>query len=137
MLLRLTITVALLVAGYIFYQWYTRRQLVLIAAQRNDDPILRDVPSGKPAIVYFTTPNCLPCKTQQQPALSQLKADMGDDIHIIQIDATIQPDDADRWGVMSAPTTFVLDTQGYPQRVNHGVADVHKLKRQTSEVLAV
>lgn len=134
--LRLAITLALLVGGYIAYQWYIRHQLASITNGRNEDPILRDVPNGRPAIVYFTTPNCLPCKTQQQPALSQLKADLGDNIHIIEIDATQQPDDADRWGVMSAPTTFILDTNGFPKLVNHGVADVQKLKRQTSEVLA-
>ena len=90
---------------------------------------------GKPTIVYFTTPFCMPCKTQQQPALTQLRSEL-DHVQVVQIDATEQPDVADRWGVFSAPTTFILDTLGQPREVNHGVADVHKLRRQIEAVVA-
>jgi thioredoxin-like negative regulator of GroEL len=107
-----------------------RRNLAQVAQTAPLDPILQDTQRGIPTIVYFTTPGCVPCKTQQQPALARLKANSDQPIQIIQIDAAEQPEVAQRWGVMTAPTTFVLDAQGKPRAVNYGVADEHKLRQQ-------
>ena len=130
MLERLLMVAAVATIVVIVYQLYTRRQLAIVTANRHIDPILRGLHPNIPAIIYFTTPTCIPCKTQQQPALHRLKTELGENVQIIQIDATEQPEAADRWGVLSAPTTFVLNAQGQPNAVNHGVADEHKLKRQ-------
>lgn len=130
MIERILIVAALAVIGVIVYQVYTRRQLAIVAANRNIDPLLQGLNPNIPTIIYFTTPNCIPCKTQQMPALDKLKTDLGEKIQIVQVDATEQPEAADRWGVLSAPTTFVLNTNGQRNAVNHGVADAEKLKRQ-------
>ena len=135
MLERLLIVLLLTTAAVIVYQLYTRHQLASVSANRHLDPILRGLLPNVPAIIYFTTPSCIPCKTQQQPALRRLKTELGENVQIIQIDATEQPEAADRWGVLSAPTTFVLNAQGQPNAVNHGVADEHKLKRQLMKAL--
>jgi thioredoxin-like negative regulator of GroEL len=127
---RLILVSVLLVLGALFYQWMTRRQIQQVAANSLVDPLLHGLKSGVPAIVYFTTPMCVPCKTQQQPALSRLQEELGGNIQIIRVDATEDPESAERWGVFSVPTTFVLDGEGKPREVNHGVADVHKLRRQ-------
>jgi hypothetical protein len=37
---------------------------------------------------------------------------------------------ADYWGVLSAPTTFIIDARGQPRAVNHGLASMEKLLRQ-------
>jgi hypothetical protein len=55
---------------------------------------------------------------------------MGDRLQIVEIDAASQPEVASKWGVLSVPTTFVLDHKGQPQHVNHGVASYEKLLRQ-------
>ena len=135
MLERLLMVVAVTAIVVIVYQLYTRRQLSVVGANRHIDPILQGLNPNIPAIIYFTTPSCLPCKTQQQPALHRLKTELGENVQIIQIDATEQPEAADRWGVLSAPTTFVLNAQGQPNAVNHGVADEYKLKRQLFQAL--
>jgi thiol-disulfide isomerase/thioredoxin len=132
---RLILVVLLAIVGLVLYQWYTRRQLATLAANRQFDPILQGLNPGIPAIVYFTTPTCIPCQVQQQPALERLKRELGEGVQIVQIDATQQPDAADRWGVMSAPTTFVLNASGYPNAVNHGVADEFKLKKQLNAAI--
>jgi thioredoxin-like negative regulator of GroEL len=73
---------------------------------------------------------CAPCKTQQTPALARLQTELGDALQVVQIDATEQPEAAERWGVFSAPTTFVLDARGITQAVNYGVAGADKLRQQ-------
>ncbi|HLE53485.1 MAG TPA: hypothetical protein VI755_15570, partial [Anaerolineales bacterium] len=41
---------------------------------------------------------------------------------------------ADYWGVLSVPTTFIIDRRGRPRRVNHGVASAEKLFKQIEDV---
>lgn len=131
MLERLVFAGVLLGIGLIAYCVYRRLHLSQLSKAIDIDPILNNVKRNVSTIVYFTTPMCIPCKTQQQPALKMLQSELGDDsIQIVQIDATQDPSAAERWGVMSAPTTFVLDEMFQPRHVNHGVADVNKLKRQ-------
>jgi len=49
---------------------------------------------------------------------------------VVEIDASERPDLAKRWGVMSVPTTFLLDAHGEARYVNNGVARVEKLMEQ-------
>lgn len=89
---------------------------------------------GRPAILYFTTPGCVPCRTIQRPALAQIQELWNDDLQIITIDALDRPRMADHWGVLSVPTTFIIDPQGQPRTVNHGVTRAEILMRQLEEV---
>jgi hypothetical protein len=41
---------------------------------------------------------------------------------------------ADYWGVLSVPTAVVIDSQGRPRRVNHGVTSAEKMLKQIEEV---
>ena len=134
MIERTIIVLALLVLGTGLYSALRRTHVRRAVAQALNDPILRDLKPDTPAIVYFTTPTCIPCRTQQQPALVRLQTELGERIQIIRVDAAENPDAAERWGVFSAPTTFVLDARGKPREVNHGVADAEKLKRQIQAV---
>ena len=85
---------------------------------------------GVAAIVYFTTPDCVACKTAQRPALEKLKQMLGIQLQIIEINAYEKPDLAKEWGVLSVPTTFILDFKGNPRHVNHGVTSTEKLLDQ-------
>lgn len=85
---------------------------------------------GKPGILYFTTPNCAPCRTIQRPALREVQAEWGERLQVIEVDATHRADLAKHWGVLSVPTTFLLDASGKPRFVNHGVARAEKLMEQ-------
>ena len=75
---------------------------------------------GTPAILYFTAPGCAPCETVQKPALRAVAVAYGDGLQVFEVDATAQPRLADAWGVLSVPTTFLIDTQARPRRGNHG-----------------
>jgi thioredoxin-like negative regulator of GroEL len=127
MIERLIIALALLAIGCAVFMLYRRHHLRRIAPT---DPLLANLDLAIPTIVYFTTPTCLPCKTQQQPALHKLKEEMNGRLQIVQVDATQQPEDAQRWGVQTAPTTFVLDPTGHAVAVNYGVAPLPLLKQQ-------
>ncbi len=122
--------------GFGAYVWVTRRQIANInTLDITNDPILRQLAPGKVAVVYFTTPGCIPCRTQQQPALVEIQRQLGEVVQVVKIDATEQPNAADQWGVMSAPTTFVIDRQGKTRTVNHGVADARTLYKQLSNLV--
>lgn len=133
MIERFAIVAIIAILGIIAFQWYSRRQLAQIAQQVHIDPILQGIQAGMPTIVYFTIPNCIPCKTRQQPVLQKLHEEQ--EVQIIQIDATEQPEAASRWGVMTAPTTFVLDGKLRPKSVNHGVTGELKLLKQVNEAM--
>jgi hypothetical protein len=53
---------------------------------------------------------------------------------VIEVDAAAQPELANYWGVLSVPTTFIIDRRGRPRRVNHGVSGADKLKKQIEVV---
>ncbi|MGJ3239710.1 MAG: thioredoxin family protein [Anaerolineae bacterium] len=135
MIERLIIALIVLGLGIVLYQLYTRYQLARIGKGRAVDPILVGLNPDLPTIVYFTTPHCISCKVQQQPALKRVRDTQ--EVQVIQIDATESPDVADRWGVMSAPTTFILDGTLTPRAVNHGVANENKLRKQVNEAMQI
>lgn len=126
-LLRFGFALGIIVLGVLAY-WLVNQRL--LARARSNIPSLLATPPQKPVIVYFTTPDCVPCKTVQRPALDQLASLMGDKLQVIEIDAAQRPDLAKQWGVMSVPTTFLLDARGEARYVNNGVARAEKLMEQ-------
>lgn len=62
--------------------------------------------------------------------LEKLTKLLGEKLHIVEIDATERPDLAKTWGVMSVPTTFLLDLRGEARYVNNGVTRAEKLMEQ-------
>lgn len=126
-LLRAAWAFALAVLGFLAYWAWNRLQ---ISRLRKPTRGLEAFAAGQPGILYFTTPDCVPCKTQQRPALKKLKEDLGIKVQIIEIDASQRPDLADYWGILSVPTTFIIDSKLQPRGINHGVASAEKLKKQ-------
>ena len=86
--------------------------------------------SATPGLLYFTTDTCVQCRTRQWPAIQQALASLGLPIDLKRIDAVENPELADRWGVLTVPTTVVLDRSGRALAVNYGVAETHKLVDQ-------
>ena len=126
-LLRLGLAVTLIALGALAY-WLVNQRLLLRA--RNQVFTLFSQLPEKPVLVYFTTPDCAPCKTIQRPAINQVENLLGENLAVIEINAYERPDLAKTWGVMSVPTTFVLDARGEARYVNNGVARAEKLLEQ-------
>lgn len=120
---------AIVIIGLGTFAYWLISQRLLIKARNNIFTLFNTLPN-KPVLVYFTTPDCTPCKTIQRPAINQVSLLLGKQLEIVEIDATERPDLAKAWGVMSVPTTFVLDTQGEARYVNNGVARAEKLLEQ-------
>lgn len=126
-LLRFGLAVSIIVLG-VFVYWLIHQRL-LIRARNNVFTLFNTLPN-KPVLVYFTTPDCVPCKTVQRPAIDRVSSLLGEKLEVIEINAYEQPDLAKTWGVMSVPTTFVLDARGEARYVNNGVARAEKLLEQ-------
>ena len=127
LLLRFGLAIVIIGLGTLAY-WLVNQRL-LIRARNNVFTLLNALPN-KPVLVYFTTPDCAPCKTIQRPAINRVTDLLGEGLEVVEIDATERPDLAKAWGVMSVPTTFVLDTRGEARYVNNGVARAEKLLEQ-------
>jgi len=131
LLLRVLITLGLLLFGIGVY-WLVNRVIVVRAGRKHNG--LAGFSPGKPAVVYFTMDGCVPCKTTQRPALEKLSAIVAGQVQVIEVDVVATPELAERWGVLSVPTTFIVDRYGRPRRVNHGVALAEKLLNQLEQV---
>ena len=120
---------AIVIIGLGIFAYWLINQHLLIRARNNVLTLFRKYPD-KPVLVYFTTPDCVPCKTVQRPAIDRVAGVLGEKLAVIEINAYEQPDLAKTWGVMSVPTTFVLDARGEARYVNNGVARAEKLLEQ-------
>ena len=82
---------------------------------------------GRPLVLAFSTPDCVPCKTIQKPALEELQRRYQDRVNIREVDALAQPELAGRFGILTVPSTVVVGARGDVLAINHGAADWEKL----------
>lgn len=129
-LFRIIIAVGIFSFGLLVYWLFNRLTKTKLSHLTQENPFVLD---GRPIILYFTTPDCAPCKTVQQPALKKLEDQLGNtNLQIVQVDATEDSNLARQWNVMSVPTTFIIDQHGHVKHINHGVTNFEKLQRQLS-----
>ena len=136
MLLRLGIAGVLIALGFLAF--CVHRCILLRQARQTAtiDPLFEGAIDGIPLILYFTAANCAPCIYQQKPALHQLLNELGDRVQVVEVDAVLNPDAADRWRVQTVPTAFLLDAQRAALHVNHGVVNSRKLREQLLPVIS-
>jgi thioredoxin 1 len=88
-------------------------------------------PDGRPTLVTFSTPSCAACHTAQAPAVILVEQQLGPaQLRVVRIDAARQPEVAQTFGIMTVPSTVVLDPTGRVAAVNHGFAPTQQLVRQ-------
>ncbi len=108
----------------------TRWQVARLAHRKATSGLGVALRPHTPAVVYFWSETCAPCKTVQKPELEKLSTALGERVQIVAINALERPDLADAWGVLGLPTTFIVDPSGQPRRVNHGVTRFETLRGQ-------
>lgn len=130
---RIMITLAIVAGGLLLY-WLANR--LVLARARAHARHLPAVRRGRPALLYFSSPTCAPCHTVQRPAIQRLSEMVSGRLDVVEIDASERPEIASQWGVLSVPTTLVIDAQGQPRHVNHGVAPAEKLLQQIQDLFS-
>jgi thiol-disulfide isomerase/thioredoxin len=128
---RLILTLVIVAAALLAYQVSQRLRLGRSGTRALR---LRAYRPGRPAILFFSGEGCASCHTIQRPALEDLEAEYGGVLQVIEVDALAEPELADHWGVLSLPTTFVIDRHGRPRRVNHAPARADRLRAQLTEI---
>ncbi|NJM08051.1 thioredoxin family protein [Candidatus Gracilibacteria bacterium] len=123
-LLALATAVAL---AFLLWRYLQRRRLRALALET---PFATLVPQGRPAVVAFSLPTCSDCRTRQAPALQRLSAAWGDQINLHTLNAAEHSRLAERLGLLTVPSTVVLDAQGVVRYVNQGFADEQRLCEQ-------
>lgn len=86
---------------------------------------------GIPTIVYFWSAGCHACQTVQKPILERMVEEYGEE-HLQHIFYNVDESlgIAKAWGVMTIPTTFILDQNGEVVFANNGLATEGVLRRQ-------
>jgi hypothetical protein len=128
--------IIVVVAGVIALAWMAirawRAQHLHSLARRT--PFAGIIPPGKPAVVCFSTPGCVECRTRQAPALARLSANLGDRVMVRTLPVSEYPHLVDHLGILTAPATVVIDATGEVRFVNLGFADVEKLATQVNSI---
>lgn len=126
-LLALTTLVAVFGGLWVWIGW--RRRIVMRGGARD----LWTSFGGAPAevlVLAFTTPECLPCKTVQRPALEALERQHPGRIVFSEVNALEAPDLARRFGILTVPSTVIIGRDGEVRAINHGTALTERLVTQ-------
>lgn len=126
------ILVALAGMGAVWLGWrgikfWLRRSIRVDQEIQDDD---------RPTLIYFSSPDCVPCRLQQSPIVASLRQTLGDCVHFQEYDALAFPEAARRYRVLTVPTTVVIAPGGEVVAVNYGVAQAEALQRQLEEAAA-
>jgi thioredoxin-like negative regulator of GroEL len=88
---------------------------------------------GRPALLYFYSDDCVPCRLQQGPIVASLRQRMGESVRFQEYDAVARTDIAGRYRVLTVPTTVVIAPGGKVVAINYGVTQADKLRRQLAD----
>lgn len=114
------------------WRYYQGKQLTQLASVRLPDALAGRLPPG-PTVLYFTGAHCAQCRLQQTPILTQLVKAVKINLHTV--DAVEEDTIARFYGVMTLPTTILLDQGHRPKVINHGLASLPQLRQQVTELL--
>lgn len=108
--------------------WVRRRRRALVGQEipLQESGLVVD----RPTILYFSAPHCLACRTAQTPALSALRALLGERVAVVEVDTTARPTLADRLQILTVPSTVLLGGDGKVAEINHGFAPADRLLAQ-------
>src|SRR6516225_445751 len=89
-------------------------------------------PDGRRTLIAFSTPSCAACHQAQSPAIDLVRKQLGEDaLRVIRVDAASQPRAVSAFGILTVPSTVVLDADGqHIVAVNQGFAPSARLVQQ-------
>lgn len=126
LLLAAALVVALTIGTYMARRLYRRWQW-----SRARDAALPGTGTGE--VLYFSTPHCAQCRYYQEPEIDRLVLESSDRVMVRTVDARTD-EMARRFGILTVPSTVVLDPGGRVVAVNNGPASAETLMRQLGKV---
>lgn len=102
---------------------------------RSQSPFSSIVPPGKPAVVAFSAPHCRDCHTLQEPALARLEQNLSQRVSVKSLSALDYPDLVEQLGILTVPSTVVIDARGAVRHLNLGYASDAKLREQLAQAV--
>lgn len=122
------------IAAATFGVWrlWVKHHVQRLAATDLPGSLANLLPEKSPVVLYFTTDNCAQCRYQQSPILEQFSRETG--IPVQKLDAVAQAELAEFYGVMTVPTTVLLNPERRPVAINYGLASLQKLEQQVVAV---
>jgi hypothetical protein len=134
-LLRVAIVVALLAVAWAVVTGgralVGRRQRRALTAP----PLVDAGTNGLVRILAFSSDTCRQCHTHQWPAVQRVLAERLGRITVEDVDAPSHPELAERYRILTLPTTVVLDGSGNVHAVNYGFANTQKLLAQVDALV--
>lgn len=88
-------------------------------------------------ILAFSSEDCHQCHLLQEPALRRVQETLGNCVSVVEIDAPSSPELAQRYHILTVPSTVLLDAKGRARVINYGFASTQRLLQQVDEVLAM
>lgn len=116
------ILITLATAAYLAVRyWHLRRA--------NGASLSTTSQEGRPVLLYFRSDSCAPCITQNY-YLQDLANQYQNRFAIRKIDADIDREEANRYGIFTLPTTLVVDQGGQVKYANYGLTRTNRLAQQ-------
>ena len=125
------VLVVLVVAVSLVVRTVARRRALAATGQALPDELRGRLPDGVPGIVYFYGPHCASCR-QQAGIVDRLAAE--ERVAVIRVDATSSTTLADVFGIMTVPSTVLVDERRTVRSVNLGLRSRDALLLQIEEL---
>jgi len=123
-------------AAVIVVQRLSARRIAALQAMGPDWRALGAEPDGRRTLIAFSTPSCAACHQAQTPAIEVAFRQL-DGVRLIRVDAARQPEAARAFGILTVPSTVVLDAEGeHIVAVNQGFAPSAQLVQQLQQAAA-
>lgn len=93
---------------------------------------LGEQPDGRRTVIAFSTPSCAACHKAQAPAINLAEQRVGPArVRVIRVDTARRPEVARAFGVLTVPSTVVIDASGEQiVALNQGFAPSRRLIEQ-------
>ena len=114
--------------AYVVWRAYAARRVERLAEAAAPASVRELVVDAAPAVLYFTTSNCAQCRFQQKPALDRFAEQAR--VAVYAVDAVAQEELARFYGIMTVPSTVLLNARLQPVAINHGLASADRLVQQ-------
>jgi thiol-disulfide isomerase/thioredoxin len=132
LLLLLAVTALVTVGVLLTRAWVgIRTRRVMAAPPSRLLQALQAEADGRPSLITFSTPSCAACHTAQHPAADAVARELGTErVRVVHVDASTQSDIAHAFGVLTVPSSVILDATGRITAINHGFAPSRQLLEQ-------